>query len=135
MHSFFVEYIAGVCGGVAVVCVGHPFDTIKTRLQTAPPGFYVSTLDCLKKTWKKGKEALLDFPQNFTYALFAIMPYLTLCRIISCSCWGYRGVSGLLCRLYESIMRTNVLPSSQFCHLSYGNGNNKSTRIRTTYFL
>lgn len=53
IHQFFIEYIAGVCGGVAVVCVGHPFDTIKTRLQTAPPDFYKSTLDCMKQTWRK----------------------------------------------------------------------------------
>lgn len=47
----FVNYIAGVCGGVAVVLVGHPFDTTKTRMQTAPEGFYTSTLDCVKKTY------------------------------------------------------------------------------------
>ena len=56
MDQFLVEYLAGVAGGVAVVCVGHPFDTCKTRLQTAPPGFYKSTLDCVAKTYKKGTE-------------------------------------------------------------------------------
>ena len=30
-HSF----VAGTCGGVAAVAVGHPFDTVKVRLQTA----------------------------------------------------------------------------------------------------
>jgi solute carrier family 25 (mitochondrial carnitine/acylcarnitine transporter), member 20/29 len=44
------DYVAGVAGGVAVVLIGHPFDTIKTRLQTSPVGVYSGTVDCLKKT-------------------------------------------------------------------------------------
>lgn len=44
------EIFAGTLGGVAVVLVGHPFDTTKTRLQTAPEGFYKNTIDCIKKT-------------------------------------------------------------------------------------
>lgn len=31
---------------------GHPFDTTKTRLQTAPKGFYSGTIDCVRKTMK-----------------------------------------------------------------------------------
>jgi len=50
--GFLVDYISGVAGGVAVVIVGHPFDTTKTRLQTSPPGFYNGTLDCVYKTIK-----------------------------------------------------------------------------------
>ena len=52
MNPILIEYISGVAGGVAVVCVGHPFDTCKTRLQTAPYGFYSSSLDCFNKTYK-----------------------------------------------------------------------------------
>lgn len=44
------DYVAGVAGGVAVVLIGHPFDTVKTRLQTSPRGVYSGTIDCLKKT-------------------------------------------------------------------------------------
>lgn len=44
------DYVAGIAGGIAVVLVGHPFDTTKTRLQTAPHGFYKNTLDCVKIT-------------------------------------------------------------------------------------
>ena len=47
-----MEYISGVAGGVAVVAIGHPFDTCKTRMQTAPEGFYRSTLHCVQKTYK-----------------------------------------------------------------------------------
>eukprot|EP01039_Chlorochromonas_danica_P009159 gene9157-10110_t len=44
------DICAGTLGGIAVVFVGHPFDTTKTRLQTAPTGFYRGTVDCVKKT-------------------------------------------------------------------------------------
>lgn len=47
-----VEYIAGIAGGVAVVLVGHPFDTTKILMVTSPQGFYSSTIDCVKKTLK-----------------------------------------------------------------------------------
>jgi solute carrier family 25 carnitine/acylcarnitine transporter 20/29 len=47
-----IDMTAGVAGGIVVVLTGHPFDTTKTRLQTAPPGFYTGTLDCVKKTLK-----------------------------------------------------------------------------------
>ena len=50
MNAALVNYIAGVAGGVAVVLTGHPFDTTKTRMQTAPAQFYSGTLDCCKKT-------------------------------------------------------------------------------------
>jgi|LauGreSBDMM110SN_4_FD.fasta_scaffold60559_1 solute carrier family 25 carnitine/acylcarnitine transporter 20/29 len=46
------DIIAGICGGISVVLVGHPFDTVKTLLQTAPEGYYKSTIDCVKKTYK-----------------------------------------------------------------------------------
>jgi solute carrier family 25 carnitine/acylcarnitine transporter 20/29 len=47
-----IDYLAGTFSGIIVVLFGHPFDTTKTRLQTAPKGFYRSTFDCVKKTWK-----------------------------------------------------------------------------------
>eukprot|EP00695_Tsukubamonas_globosa_P002453 TRINITY_DN3591_c0_g1_i1.p2 TRINITY_DN3591_c0_g1~~TRINITY_DN3591_c0_g1_i1.p2 ORF type:complete len:116 (+),score=27.92 TRINITY_DN3591_c0_g1_i1:90-437(+) len=51
-----VEFTAGTVGGVAQVLAGHPFDTIKVRLQTMPavnPGEiprYTGMVDCAKKT-------------------------------------------------------------------------------------
>lgn len=48
-----IDYIAGIAGGFVVVLVGHPFDTIKTRLQTAPSNFYASTMDCVAMTFKQ----------------------------------------------------------------------------------
>ncbi|GMH79099.1 hypothetical protein TL16_g08029 [Triparma laevis f. inornata] len=53
-----VNYFSGVLGGISVTFVGHPFDTIKVRLQTqptAPTGegmLYKSTVDCVKQTFR-----------------------------------------------------------------------------------
>lgn len=40
---------AGGFGGVCAVVVGHPFDLVKVRLQTAENGVYSSALDVLRK--------------------------------------------------------------------------------------
>ena len=50
-----INYISGVVGGVVVTFVGHPFDTIKVRLQTQPHHnrIYRNTVDCFKKTVRK----------------------------------------------------------------------------------
>lgn len=44
------EFLAGGAGGMSLVFVGHPLDTAKVRLQTAPEGLYRNLLDCLQKT-------------------------------------------------------------------------------------
>ncbi|KAJ2080614.1 hypothetical protein H4R24_002935 [Coemansia sp. RSA 988] len=47
------DFIAGTMGGWAQVVVGHPFDTIKVRMQTQPsPPIYKSSMDCLRATIK-----------------------------------------------------------------------------------
>jgi solute carrier family 25 carnitine/acylcarnitine transporter 20/29 len=51
-RAAMINYMAGVGGGVAVVLFGHPFDTTKTRMQTAPPGYYKNTWDAVKQTVK-----------------------------------------------------------------------------------
>ncbi|WPT10863.1 Mitochondrial substrate carrier family protein G [Picochlorum sp. SENEW3] len=50
--KFLKDCTAGTVGGIAVVGVGHPFDTIKVRLQTqsATNPVYSGAFDCLKKT-------------------------------------------------------------------------------------
>ncbi|XP_017723437.1 PREDICTED: mitochondrial carnitine/acylcarnitine carrier protein [Rhinopithecus bieti] len=48
--------LAGGFGGVCLVFVGHPLDTVKVRLQTQPPSLpgqppmYSGTFDCFRKT-------------------------------------------------------------------------------------
>jgi solute carrier family 25 carnitine/acylcarnitine transporter 20/29 len=46
------DVFAGTCGGISVTLVGHPFDTLKVRLQTQPMDkpLYSGMIDCAKKT-------------------------------------------------------------------------------------
>jgi solute carrier family 25 (mitochondrial carnitine/acylcarnitine transporter), member 20/29 len=49
----FVDIFSGVAAGINVTIVGHPFETIKVRLQTQPSppnNVYTGFLDCIKKT-------------------------------------------------------------------------------------
>lgn len=39
----------GAVGGLCSVIVGHPFDLVKVRRQTATKGFYTSSVDALRK--------------------------------------------------------------------------------------
>lgn len=45
--------IAGGVGGVCAVVVGHPFDLVKVRMQTAEKGVYSGAIDVVKKTIAK----------------------------------------------------------------------------------
>lgn len=60
----YVGFIAGMCSGVMKNAVGHPFDTIKVRLQTAPKGQFKGPMDCVLKTVKN--EGLTGFYKGFT---------------------------------------------------------------------
>lgn len=44
------DLIAGGVGGVCAVVVGHPFDLVKVRLQTAEKGVYTGAMDVVRKT-------------------------------------------------------------------------------------
>ena len=41
--------VAGGVGGVFAVVVGHPFDLVKVRMQTAERGVYTGAMDVLRK--------------------------------------------------------------------------------------
>ncbi|KAK0752547.1 carrier protein YMC2 [Schizothecium vesticola] len=43
-------FVAGIFSGIAKLAVGHPFDTIKVRLQTTPPTRFSGPLSCLLST-------------------------------------------------------------------------------------
>lgn len=76
------NFFAGGLGGVCTVVVGHPFDTIKVRLQTMPkvlPGekaLYTGTWDCFTKTVKlegaKGLYKGMAAPLTGVAPIFAI---------------------------------------------------------------
>ncbi|GAX76347.1 hypothetical protein CEUSTIGMA_g3793.t1 [Chlamydomonas eustigma] len=46
------DIFAGTCGGISVTLVGHPFDTLKIRLQSQPMDkpIYSGVVDCARKT-------------------------------------------------------------------------------------
>ena len=44
------SFAAGGVGGICAVIVGHPFDLVKVRLQTAEKGVYSGAIDVVKKT-------------------------------------------------------------------------------------
>lgn len=44
------SFAAGGVGGVCAVVVGHPFDLVKVRLQTAQPGVYKGAVDVVRRT-------------------------------------------------------------------------------------
>lgn len=44
------DFVAGGVGGVCAVVVGHPFDLVKVRLQTAEKGVYSGAMDVVRKT-------------------------------------------------------------------------------------
>jgi solute carrier family 25 carnitine/acylcarnitine transporter 20/29 len=55
------DIIGGTMGGMGLVAVGHPFDTLKVRLQTQPllNPIYKGVIDCARKTM--GGEGIAGF--------------------------------------------------------------------------
>lgn len=59
-NGHFANTVAGGVGGIFVVLIGHPFDTIKVRLQTSSNGSpgaserlpFHNTLTCFQHTLK-----------------------------------------------------------------------------------
>ncbi|KAK3116092.1 hypothetical protein LTR53_003883 [Teratosphaeriaceae sp. CCFEE 6253] len=52
-NGTYKGFVAGVFSGIAKLSVGHPFDTIKVRLQTAPKSQFSGPWDCLLQTVRK----------------------------------------------------------------------------------
>lgn len=44
------SFAAGGFGGICAVIVGHPFDLVKVRMQTAEAGVYKGAIDVVKKS-------------------------------------------------------------------------------------
>lgn len=75
-------FFAGGFGGVSLVLVGHPLDTMKVRLQTMPkpaPGqspMYTGTIDCARKIFLK--EGPRGFYKGMTGPLVGVTPIFAL---------------------------------------------------------
>lgn len=50
LTSYVRSFASGGVGGVCAVIVGHPFDLVKVRLQTAEKGVYNGAIDCVRQT-------------------------------------------------------------------------------------
>ncbi|CAG8466021.1 9290_t:CDS:2 [Cetraspora pellucida] len=75
------SFLAGGFGGMSAVLVGHPFDLVKVRLQTAPEGTYTGTIDVVKKTI--AKDGLRGLYRGMGPPLAGITP------IFAISFWSY----------------------------------------------
>ncbi|GJJ77147.1 solute carrier family 25 (mitochondrial carnitine/acylcarnitine transporter), member 20/29 [Entomortierella parvispora] len=69
--SWVNDVVAGTVGGWAQVISGHPFDTLKVRLQTQPnPPKYAGAMDCLRVTIRE--EGPLGLYKGVTSPLMGI---------------------------------------------------------------
>ncbi|XP_023653242.1 solute carrier family 25 member 48 isoform X2 [Paramormyrops kingsleyae] len=72
MSSFHVDdFIAGWIGGASSVIVGHPLDTVKTRLQAGKG--YRNTLHCILTIYQK--ESIYGFFKGLSFPLASITLY------------------------------------------------------------
>ncbi|KAL2410790.1 Mitochondrial carnitine carrier [Exophiala dermatitidis] len=73
---------AGGVGGVCAVIVGHPFDLVKVRLQTADKGVYTGAIDVVKKTVAR---------EGLARGLYAGVsaPLVGVTPMFAVSFWGY----------------------------------------------
>lgn len=74
--------VAGGVGGICAVVVGHPFDLVKVRLQTAEKGVYTGAIDVVKKTIAR---------EGLARGLYAGVsaPLVGVTPMFAVSFWGY----------------------------------------------
>ncbi|KAI9874836.1 MAG: carnitine transporter [Pleopsidium flavum] len=82
---------AGGVGGICAVIVGHPFDLVKVRLQTAEKGVYTSAIDVVRKTVAR---------EGLARGLYAGVsaPLVGVTPMFAVSFWGYDVGKGLVQR-------------------------------------
>nr|POE74404.1 mitochondrial carnitine carrier [Quercus suber] len=89
------DLAAGGVGGTFAVLVGHPFDLVKVRLQTAESGVYNGAMDVVRRTIAKegmrGLYAGISAPLVGTTPIFAV------------SFWGY-GVGKNLVESFSTVV-------------------------------
>ncbi|EPS33112.1 Mitochondrial carnitine carrier [Penicillium oxalicum] len=73
---------AGAAGGLCAVVVGHPFDLVKVRLQTAEKGVYAGAMDVVRKTIAR---------EGLARGLYAGVsaPLVGVTPMFAVSFWGY----------------------------------------------
>lgn len=80
--SSWRSFVAGGVGGVCAVVVGHPFDLVKVRLQTAEKGVYTGAIDVVRKTVAR---------EGLARGLYAGVsaPLVGVTPMFAVSFWGY----------------------------------------------
>ncbi|XP_003341753.1 mitochondrial carnitine/acylcarnitine carrier protein isoform X1 [Monodelphis domestica] len=77
------NFLAGGFGGMCLVFVGHPLDTVKVRLQTQPkgqqgqPSLYSGTFDCFRKTLVK--EGIQGLYRGMAAPIIGVTPMFAVC--------------------------------------------------------
>ncbi|CAD5211647.1 unnamed protein product [Bursaphelenchus xylophilus] len=101
--SFAEHFVAGGMGGMVMVLVGHPFDTVKVRLQSMPAPvkgqtpMYSGMMDCVKKTYKA--EGFTGFFRGMGAPITGITPLNSI----------FFGLNAVCCELQQSYFRTPTL--------------------------
>ncbi|KAH7115293.1 mitochondrial carrier domain-containing protein [Dendryphion nanum] len=74
--------VAGGVGGICAVVVGHPFDLVKVRLQTAEKGVYSGAMDVVRRTIAR---------EGLARGLYAGVsaPLVGVTPMFAVSFWGY----------------------------------------------
>jgi solute carrier family 25 carnitine/acylcarnitine transporter 20/29 len=64
------SFAAGGVGGICAVVVGHPFDLVKVRLQTAEKGVYSGAMDVVRKTIAREGLARVGSPVSCSFSAY-----------------------------------------------------------------
>ncbi|XP_056590007.1 mitochondrial carnitine/acylcarnitine carrier protein isoform X1 [Triplophysa dalaica] len=70
------NFVSGGVGGVCLLFVGHPLDTIKVRLQTQHSALYRGTYDCFRKT--VSKEGIFGLYKGMGAPLAGVTPMMAM---------------------------------------------------------
>ncbi|RDW65662.1 carnitine:acyl carnitine antiporter [Aspergillus mulundensis] len=95
------SFAAGGVGGVCAVVVGHPFDLVKVRMQTAAQGVYSGAIDVVKKTVAR---------EGLVRGLYAGVsaPLVGVTPMFAVSFWGYDLGKTLVSSLSEVEVKNNT---------------------------
>ncbi|QSS48659.1 carnitine/acyl carnitine carrier [Histoplasma capsulatum var. duboisii H88] len=96
------SFVAGGAGGICAVIVGHPFDLVKVRLQTAEKGVYSGAIHVVKRTIAR---------EGLARGLYAGVsaPLVGVTPMFAVSFWGY-DLGKTLVRNFSSVPVHNGTP-------------------------
>ncbi|KAK5012527.1 mitochondrial carrier domain-containing protein [Cryomyces antarcticus] len=114
-NSNYKGFVAGVFSGIAKLSVGHPFDTIKVRLQTSQKTQFRGPLDCLLQTVRK--EGLAGLYKGATPPLVG---WMFMDSVMLGSLTFYRRM--LRDNVFLPYRKPSVMPSSEYKLPTVGHG-------------